>query len=104
MHIPLLQIAGDRHATGEERDVPDEREHHGQRTVLGENADGPERIDHAEAERHDVRYGRNRNGDGGVRHHDAHAHRNGQLRRCATPGGQHHEGVVDADTCDAMRE
>lgn len=54
MHIPLLRIAGDRHAGSEEGDVPDEGKQHSHCTVLRENADGSERIDHSETERHDI--------------------------------------------------
>lgn len=99
VEIFLLKVPEERHAAGEERNVPEISESDCQSAVTAENANGWEGTDDAHPKRDHVSDRSDCNTDGSFRHHVTHSLRHRQLYRCSSPSSQHHERVIDANTC-----
>lgn len=93
----MLEVAEHRHASGEERNVPDVREGDRQCAVGAEDPHRRERAEDSHPEGNHVGERGDRDANSCFAHHVSHALRHGQLHGCSAPGRQHHKRIVDAD-------
>lgn len=94
----MLEEAENRHASREERDVPDVGERDGNGAVSAENPHRGERTEDSHPERDAVRQRGDRDRHGGLAHHVTHSLWHRELHRGPSPRGQHHESVVNANS------
>ena len=97
MAILFLGIARHRHTPAKEGQVPEVREHHAGAGIHGENPHTGKRRDHTDPEAQHVRHRGDRDRHGRLAIRMAHARRHVVVDGCASPGGQQHKGVVNAN-------
>lgn len=94
----MFAVSGNSEAGGEERQVPEEREQRRHSRVDTENCDWREGTEDADDETDDVCHRSYGYGNGRFAKGGCHTFWDAAFDGSATPGRQHHEGVVDSDS------